>query len=281
MQELYVEVHGYLNMDEELPYDDFDKYYKKVIKYLSENIENLNEDELWKGLFVVENILSNADSRSKEKGSKAKKYKKIMERSSLWSQNIATRLYKLGYKEDEINERFEKMFEEDAQKLRERLLGIKGIGPETADSILLYAARKPVFVVDAYTYRILLRHNLIPEETTYFKIRQQGPYGLIWYSVFIINFVMPILILMSRPSKRNYFTVCFMALMIIFGHWLDFYIMTMPGPLGANWHLSWFEIGIFAGFVGLLIFTVSRTLASASLVPNNHPLLKEAILHQS
>jgi hypothetical protein len=72
-----------------------------------------------------------------------------------------------------------------------------------------------------------------------------------------------------------------MALMIIFGHWLDFYIMTMPGPLGANWHLSWYEIGIFAGFVGVLIFTVSRTLASASLVPNNHPLLKEAILHQS
>jgi hypothetical protein len=128
---------------------------------------------------------------------------------------------------------------------------------------------------------MLIWYGNIPEETTYFKIRQQGPYGVIWYATFIINFVMPILILMSRPSKRNYFTVCFMALMIIFGHWLDFYIMTMPGPLGANWHLSWYEIGIFAGFVGVLIFTVSRTLASASLVPNNHPLLKEAILHQS
>ncbi|WP_276132693.1 quinol:cytochrome C oxidoreductase [Polluticoccus soli] len=128
---------------------------------------------------------------------------------------------------------------------------------------------------------MLIWYGNIPEETTYFKIRQQGPYGMIWYSVFIINFVMPILILMSRPSKRNYFTVCFMALAIIFGHWLDFYIMTMPGPLGEHWHLSWYEIGIFAGFVGILIFTVSRTLASASLVPNNHPLLKEAILHQS
>jgi hypothetical protein len=55
----------------------------------------------------------------------------------------------------------------------------------------------------------------------------------------------------------------------------------MPGPLGEHWHLSWYELGIFAGFVGLLIFTVSNTLAKASLVPNNHPLLKEAILHQS
>jgi hypothetical protein len=128
---------------------------------------------------------------------------------------------------------------------------------------------------------MLIWYANIPEETTYFKMRQQGPYSMIWYSVFIINFVMPILILMSRPSKRNYFTVCFMALTIIFGHWLDFYIMTMPGPLGEHWHLSWYELGIFAGFVGLMIFSVAKALTKASLVPSNHPLLKEAILHQS
>src|SRR5690606_10123646 len=114
-----------------------------------------------------------------------------------------------------------------------------------------------------------------------FKIRQQGPYGLIWYSVFIINFVVPILVLMSRPSKRNYFTVTFMAMAIIFGHWLDFYIMAMPGPMGANWYLSWYELGVFAGFAGLLMFVVYNTLTKASLVPANHPLLKEAILHES
>lgn len=128
---------------------------------------------------------------------------------------------------------------------------------------------------------MLIWYSNIPEETTYFKMRQQGPYGLIWYATFIINFIMPILILMARPSKRNYFTVSFMAMVIIFGHWLDFFIITMPGPLGANWSLGWYEMGVFAGFVGVLIFTVGRTLARTSLVPNNHPLLKEAILHQS
>jgi len=86
---------------------------------------------------------------------------------------------------------------------------------------------------------------------------------------------------MSRPSKRNYFTVTFMAMIIIFGHWLDFYIMTMPGPLGEHWHLDWYEMGIFAGFAGLIMFTVSKTLASASLVPQNNVLLKETLLHQS
>lgn len=128
---------------------------------------------------------------------------------------------------------------------------------------------------------MLIWYANIPEETWYFKIRQQGPYSLIWYSVFVINFVMPILILMSRPSKRNYFTMSFMAMILIFGHWLDFYIMTMPGPLVQHWHLSWYELGIFAGFTGVLILSVATTLSKASLIPSNHPLLKEALIHQS
>jgi len=55
--------------------------------------------------------------------------------------------------------------------LRERLLQVRGIGPETADSILLYACGKPSFVSDAYTQRILRRHDLIPEKSDYRLIR--------------------------------------------------------------------------------------------------------------
>ena len=51
--------------------------------------------------------------------------------------------------------------------LRQNLLDIKGVGPETADSIILYAFRKPIFVVDAYTKRLLSRIGLIPEKSTY------------------------------------------------------------------------------------------------------------------
>ncbi|MEE9604178.1 MAG: endonuclease III domain-containing protein, partial [Candidatus Scalindua sp.] len=57
-----------------------------------------------------------------------------------------------------------KMFKQDYDKLREELLSINGIGRETADSILLYAAQKPTFVIDAYTKRVLVRHELIPED---------------------------------------------------------------------------------------------------------------------
>ncbi len=55
--------------------------------------------------------------------------------------------------------------------LRQALLGVAGIGPETADSILLYALGKSVFVVDAYTKRIFARHELISEKATYEEIQ--------------------------------------------------------------------------------------------------------------
>jgi endonuclease III related protein len=64
-----------------------------------------------------------------------------------------------------------RMFAEPTEKLRAELLELNGVGPETADSILLYAGNHPVFVVDAYTRRVLLRHGIINEKTGYAEIR--------------------------------------------------------------------------------------------------------------
>jgi len=75
-----------------------------------------------------------------------------------------------------IRERFAgsvaQMVATETDELRRSLLSVKGIGPETADSILLYAAQRPVFVVDAYTYRILVRHDLISEDFGYDEIQE-------------------------------------------------------------------------------------------------------------
>jgi endonuclease-3 related protein len=65
----------------------------------------------------------------------------------------------------------DEMFSEEVEELRGKLLEIKGIGPETADSILLYAGGKPVFVVDAYTKRIFSRHNFIDNKATYYAVQ--------------------------------------------------------------------------------------------------------------
>lgn len=63
------------------------------------------------------------------------------------------------------------MFSEKLDPLREGLLSVNGIGRETADSILLYAGDMPSFAVDAYTYRVLSRHLLIPDDSTYEEIK--------------------------------------------------------------------------------------------------------------
>jgi endonuclease-3 related protein len=63
------------------------------------------------------------------------------------------------------------MFARPTAELREELLALNGIGPETADSILLYAGNHPVFVVDAYTRRILDRHRILPPNAPYDTIR--------------------------------------------------------------------------------------------------------------
>jgi endonuclease-3 related protein len=66
----------------------------------------------------------------------------------------------------------QRMFRTELPKLREELLGISGVGEETADSILLYAGDRPIFVVDAYTRRVLERHGLISKRTTYGEIQR-------------------------------------------------------------------------------------------------------------
>ncbi|MBN2703950.1 MAG: endonuclease III domain-containing protein [Pontiellaceae bacterium] len=71
-----------------------------------------------------------------------------------------------------FNASLDPLFALDTPALRKELLSWKGIGPETADSILLYAANRPVFVVDAYTKRFLLRHGWCTEKATYNEIAE-------------------------------------------------------------------------------------------------------------
>lgn len=127
---------------------------------------------------------------------------------------------------------------------------------------------------------MLIWYANIPEETIYFKVRLQGSYAGLFYLNLILNFVAPILIFMKKATKRNYTIVTFMCIVIIFGHWIDFYQMVMPGTVKNNPHLSWFEFGIPLGFVGLIMWGVSRFASKVPMTAMNNPFLKESIIHQ-
>jgi endonuclease-3 related protein len=66
----------------------------------------------------------------------------------------------------------DRMKEEGLETIRVKLLGVNGIGPETADSIILYALEKPVFVIDAYTKRVLSRHNIRKHDASYHSFQE-------------------------------------------------------------------------------------------------------------
>ena len=132
-----------------------------------------------------------------------------------------------------------------------------------------------------YSQFMLIWYANIPEETVYFKARMQGPYRVIFFLNLIMNFVLPFLLLIRRGSKRNYTTMAVLAVLIIIGHWVDFYQMVMPGSLGEHYTLGWFEFGILAFYAGLIMFFVGRSLEKAPLLSKHHPMLKESILHHT
>ena len=78
----------------------------------------------------------------------------------------------LNYLFDRYGGRLDRMFRKRTDALRRELLSVNGIGPETADSILLYAGNHPVFVVDAYTKRIFSRHQIIKADAEYHDVQE-------------------------------------------------------------------------------------------------------------
>ena len=71
----------------------------------------------------------------------------------------------------------------------------------------------------------------------------------------------------------------FMAVLIVFGHWIDLWQMVMPGTLKDQAQLSFFEFGIAALFVGIIMWRVGDYLSKHSLLAKNHPFLKESMVH--
>lgn len=127
---------------------------------------------------------------------------------------------------------------------------------------------------------MLIWYSNIPEEVTYFQQRIEGHPMLLW-SIFFINFAVPMVLLMSRDAKRNPRFLIGVGAIIFIGHWLDVIMMVMPGTLGHHFHgVGLLEVGMFTAFLGLFMTVVLNTLTKAPLTPVNHPFLEESVHHQ-
>ena len=132
-----------------------------------------------------------------------------------------------------------------------------------------------------FSQYMLIWYANIPEETGYFKIRVQGPYRGIFFLNLVLNFGCPLLILMKKSTKRNYTMLTFMAILIIFGHWIDFWQMVMPGTMFEHAGIMPFEFGIALLFIGIIMWRVGVYFTKNSLNAMNHPFLKESMIHHT
>jgi hypothetical protein len=125
---------------------------------------------------------------------------------------------------------------------------------------------------------MLIWYANIPEEVTYFMERFDD-YRLIFWVNFFINFICPFLIFMTRDAKRRLNLLLFVGCVIFTGHWIDTFVMIMPGIMHSHWHIGLLEIGTTLGFMGVFIFIHLSSLAKASLLPQKHPMLEESMHH--
>jgi hypothetical protein len=127
---------------------------------------------------------------------------------------------------------------------------------------------------------LLIYYAHIPEETVYFVERMKNsPYGWIFYTNIILNFVLPFLLLMTRDSKRQLSTLKLVCPIIIIGHWFDFYNMVTPGVMQHDGALGFIEIGTALIFLSAFLFVALTSLTKLPLFGKNDPMLEESLHH--
>jgi hypothetical protein len=130
---------------------------------------------------------------------------------------------------------------------------------------------------------ILLWYSNVPEEVIYYLERMdynEKVYSFLFALILVVNFLLPLLWLMTRDAKRNYAWLKVAAMAVIIGHWLDFYMMIYPGVMknegGIDLGFFFLEVGFGLFFAGAFIYMYLTGLSKAPVVAANHPFLEES-----
>lgn len=122
---------------------------------------------------------------------------------------------------------------------------------------------------------MLIWYSDIPEEVTYFVTRIEH-YKLPFFGMLVMNFIFPLLILVNTDFKRLSWIIVMAGVVILFGHYVDFFNMIMPATVGDQWFIGISELGSLLFFLGLFIFIVFNALTKAPLVAKGNPLMEES-----
>ena len=131
-----------------------------------------------------------------------------------------------------------------------------------------------------FSQYLLIYYAHIPEETIYYVERVKSEiYVPFFYINLVCNFFFPFLFLMTRASKRHTRFLKIACPIILFGHFIDFYLMVTPGVLKENGGFGFMEIGVLLIYLSLFIYVTLNSLSNRALVAKNHPMLEESLHH--
>ncbi|MDI9255815.1 quinol:cytochrome C oxidoreductase [Flavobacterium sedimenticola] len=122
---------------------------------------------------------------------------------------------------------------------------------------------------------MLIWYSNIPEEVTYFKTRIEH-FNLPFFGAVVMNFVFPFLVLINTDFKRITWIIVMAGIVILLGHYVDFFNMIMPATVGDQWFIGIPEIASVLFFFGLFIFVVFNALTKAPLEPKRNPFIEES-----
>ena len=150
-----------------------------------------------------------------------------------------------------------------------------------------------------FSQYMLIWYANVGEETVYFQTRMRE-YPVLFYGNLVLNFLVPFFILMRNDTKRKYGSLVFVSIVVLLGHWMDFFQMIKPGALATALHAAGahggehghggsfaagftipglLELGTMLGFAAFFIYMVFTYLGKAALEPANDPYLAESAHH--
>jgi len=132
-----------------------------------------------------------------------------------------------------------------------------------------------------FSQYMLIWYTNIPEETSYYMPRVQGPWAPLMVLNIVLNWLVPFLILLPRPCKRSESVMMKVAVVVLLGRWVDLYVMIFPSTMGPTpvfgiWEVA--SVGLLVGAFGWLFL---RAFAKAPPLPTGDPLLGESLHYHS
>jgi hypothetical protein len=126
---------------------------------------------------------------------------------------------------------------------------------------------------------LLIWYANVPEETTFYLLREQSSWLWVSLALPLLRFVLPFLLLLPRMAKRTPAYLEKIAVIVLIGAWVDLFWLIMPyfSPKGVSFSI--FDIGLFLGFLGVFAFCVRRFLSRHAMVPEKDPFLHETMHH--